>query len=115
VKLATLDQQIVSNNSVISVRRITSKDLAIKASQFTSNQNDACSHHLAMLVTSCWSHQAEGKGAHVYTVLRLLKTYLKPNIRWKHGFNSCDKGLTQDMVVTAAAVISTMQIVEYHV
>ncbi len=51
----------------------------------------------------------------LYTVLRLLKTYLKPNIRWKHGFNSCDKGLTQEMVTTAATVISTMQIVEYHV
>ncbi len=33
----------------------------------------------------------------------------------KHGFNSCDKGLTQEMVTTAAAVTSTMQIVEYHV
>ncbi len=51
----------------------------------------------------------------LYTVLRLLKIYLKPNIRWKHGFNSYDKGLTQEMVTTAAAVISTMQIVEYHV
>jgi hypothetical protein len=49
------------------------------------------------------------------TVLRLLKTYLKPH-RWlKHGFNSCDKGLTQGMVTTAATVMSTMQIVEYHV
>ncbi len=33
----------------------------------------------------------------------------------KDGFNSCDKGLTQEMVTTAAAVTSTMQIVEYHV
>jgi hypothetical protein len=49
------------------------------------------------------------------TVLRLLKTYLKPHIRLKHGFNSCDKGLTQGMVTTTAAVTSTMQIVEYHV
>ncbi len=49
------------------------------------------------------------------TVLRLLKTYLKPNIRWKHGFNSCDKGSTQEIVTTAAAVTSTMHIVEYHV
>ncbi len=48
-------------------------------------------------------------------VLCLLKTYLKPNIRWKHGFNSCDKGLTQEMVTTATAVTSTMQMVEYHV
>jgi hypothetical protein len=49
------------------------------------------------------------------TVLRLLKTYLKPNIGLKHGFNSCDKGLTQGMVTTTTAVTSTMQIVEYHV
>jgi hypothetical protein len=49
------------------------------------------------------------------TVLSLIKTYLKTLIRLKHGFNSCDKGLTQGMVTTAAAVSSTMQIVEYHV
>ncbi len=53
----------------------------------------------------------------LYTVVRLLKPYLKPNIRWKHGFNSCDcdEGLTQEMVTPTAAVTSTMQIVEYHV
>ncbi len=51
----------------------------------------------------------------LYRVLRLLKTYLKPNKRWKHGFNSCDKGLTQEMVTTTAAVTITMQIVKYHV
>ncbi len=51
----------------------------------------------------------------LYTVLHLLKTYLKPLIWLKHGFNSCDQGLTQGMVTTAAAVTSTMQIVEYHV
>ncbi len=49
------------------------------------------------------------------TVLHLLKTYLKPNKRWKHGINSCDKGLTQELVSTTAAVTSTMHIVEYHV
>jgi hypothetical protein len=49
------------------------------------------------------------------TVLRLLKTQLKPHTRLKHGFNSCDKGLTQGMVTTAAVVTSTMLIVEYHV
>ncbi len=49
------------------------------------------------------------------TVLRLLKTYLKPLIRYKYGFINCDKGLTQEMVTTATAVMSTMQIVEYHV
>jgi hypothetical protein len=46
----------------------------------------------------------------LYTVLRLLKTYLKPNIRQKHGFNSCDEGSTQEMVTTTAAVTSTMQL-----
>ncbi len=50
-----------------------------------------------------------------YTVLHLLKTYLRPHIQLKHSFNSCDKGLTQGMVTTAAAVMSTMQIAEYHV
>jgi hypothetical protein len=49
------------------------------------------------------------------TVLCLLKIYLKPHAGLKHGFNSCDKGLTQGMVTTATAVINTMQIVEYHV
>ncbi len=49
------------------------------------------------------------------TVLHLLKTYLKLNIRWKHGFDSCDKGLTQEIVTTTADVASTMKIVEYHV
>ncbi len=49
------------------------------------------------------------------TVLRLLKTYLKPRTRLKYGYISCNKGLTQGIVTTAAAVTSTMQIVEYHV
>jgi hypothetical protein len=51
----------------------------------------------------------------LYRVLRLLKTYLKPNIQQKHGFHSCDKGFTQEMNNTTAAATSTMQIVEYHV
>ncbi len=51
----------------------------------------------------------------LYTVLSLLKNYLKPKYTVKHGFNSCDKGLNQEMVTTASAVTSTMQIVEYHV
>jgi hypothetical protein len=45
----------------------------------------------------------------------LLKEYLKPLIWLKDGFNSCDNGLTQEMITTATAVTSTMQIVEYHV
>jgi hypothetical protein len=51
----------------------------------------------------------------LYTVLCLLKAYLKTKFTVKHGFNSCDKGLNQGMVTTTAAVMSTMQIVEYHV
>jgi hypothetical protein len=46
----------------------------------------------------------------LYTGLRLLKTYLKPNIRQKHGFNTCDEGLTYKMVTTTTAVTSTMQL-----
>ncbi len=46
-------------------------------------------------------------------VLHLLKTHLKPNIRYKYGINSCDKGLTQELVTTTAAVTSTMQNVEH--
>jgi hypothetical protein len=46
----------------------------------------------------------------LFTVLRLLKTYLKPNTRQKLGFNSCDEGLTHKMVTTTAAVTSTMQL-----
>jgi hypothetical protein len=33
----------------------------------------------------------------------------------KYGFNSCDTGLTQEMVTTTAAVTNNMQSVEYHV
>jgi hypothetical protein len=51
----------------------------------------------------------------LYTVLCLLKTYLKTKFAVQHGFNSCDKGLNQVMVTTASAVMSTMQIVEYHI
>ncbi len=51
----------------------------------------------------------------LYIVLRLLKTYLQPNKWWKHGLISCDKGLTQAVVTTTAAVTSKMQIMEYHV
>jgi hypothetical protein len=60
--------------------------------------------------------QAEGEGIHViYSSTPLTKNLLKTKYTIKHGFNSCDKGLTQEMVTTAAAVTSTMQIVEYHV
>jgi hypothetical protein len=32
-----------------------------------------------------------------------------------HGLNSCDKGLNQEMATIASTVMSTMQIVDYHV
>jgi hypothetical protein len=53
VNLASLDHQIVSMYLAIHVRQITSDGLAIKEVQIASNQNDACPHHLAMLVMSC--------------------------------------------------------------
>jgi hypothetical protein len=68
-----------------------------------------------MLMTSCWCHQAKDKGIHVIYSTPPTKTLLKTTYMVKHGFNSCEKGLTQEMVTTAAAVTSTMQIVEYHV
>jgi hypothetical protein len=40
---------------------------------------------------------------------------LKTKYTVKHGFNSCDKGLNQEMVFTIATVTSTMHIMEYHV
>jgi hypothetical protein len=58
---------------------------------------------------------SQRRGDICYIVLRLLKAYLKTKYRDKNGFNSCDKGLTREMVTTAAAVTSTMQKVEYFV
>ncbi len=52
----------------------------------------------------------KARGYMLYRVLGLLKTYLKPTTRWKHGFNSCDEGLTHEMVTTTAAITSTMQL-----
>ena len=68
-----------------------------------------------MLVMPCWRHQAKGKGIHVEYSTPPTENPLKTKYTVKHGINSCDKGLTQEMVTTAAAVTSTMQIVEYHV
>jgi hypothetical protein len=48
------------------------------------------------------------------TVLHLLKSHLQTKYTVK-TWHCCDKGLTQEMVTTTAAVTSTMQIVEYHV
>jgi hypothetical protein len=58
VHLTTLERQIVSKALAIQDRQITSNDLAIKEGQIASNQNDACPHHLVMLVMPCWCHQA---------------------------------------------------------
>jgi hypothetical protein len=50
---------------VIQDCQIASNDLAIREHQIASNQDDACPRHLAMLVKSCWRHQAKSKGIHV--------------------------------------------------
>ncbi len=63
--LAILECQIVSKALAIQNRQIASNDLAIRERQIASNQDGACPRHLAMLVTSCWRHQAKGKGIHV--------------------------------------------------
>jgi hypothetical protein len=86
-----------------------------KRSQVASDQNDACPRHLVMLVMSCQRHQAKGEGIHVIHGTPPTENLLKTKYTVKHGFNSCDKGLIQEMVTTTAAVTSTMQIVEYHV
>ncbi len=113
--LATVDRQIVSEYLALHGRQITSNNLATKKSKSL-----AIKMMLVHVIKQCWWHHADiikpkARGYMLYTVFRPLKIYLKPNIRWKHGFNSCEKGLTQEMVTTAAAVTSTMQIVEYHV
>jgi hypothetical protein len=51
--LVTLDCQIVSKSLAIQDWHITSNDLAKGECQIASNQDDACPHHLAMLVMSC--------------------------------------------------------------
>jgi hypothetical protein len=51
--LATLEHQIVSKSLEIQDCQITSDNLAIQEGQIASNQDDACQHHLAMLVMSC--------------------------------------------------------------
>jgi hypothetical protein len=56
VHLATLERQIVSEALAIPICRIASNDLAIRECQIASNQDDACPHHLVMLVMSCRRH-----------------------------------------------------------
>jgi hypothetical protein len=62
VHLVIQEHQIVSKYLAIQDRQIDSNDLAIQDRQIASNQDDACPHHLAMLVTSCWRHQAKKQG-----------------------------------------------------
>jgi hypothetical protein len=51
--LAIQEHQIVSEYLAIQDCQVASNDLAIREQQIASNQDDACPHHLAMLVTSC--------------------------------------------------------------
>jgi hypothetical protein len=53
VHLATLEHQIVSKSLAIEDCQVARDDLAIGECQIASNQDGACPHHLAMLVTSC--------------------------------------------------------------
>jgi hypothetical protein len=53
VHLAKQEPQIISKSLAIQDYQITSNDLAIGECQIASNQDDACPHHLEMLVTSC--------------------------------------------------------------
>ncbi len=68
-----------------------------------------------MLVMSCWRHQAKGEEIHAIYSTPPTENLPKTKYTVKHGSNSCDKGLNQEMVTTTTAVASTMQIVEYHV
>jgi hypothetical protein len=65
VHLAIQECQKVSKALAIQDCQIASKDLAIRECQIASDQDDVCSRHLAMLVTSCWRHQARGEGINV--------------------------------------------------
>ncbi len=89
-------RQIVSKSLAIQDCQITSDDLAIGEHQVASNQDDACPHHLAILVTSCWRHQAKGKGIHAKYSTLPTENLIKPIIRWKHGISSCERGYPRD-------------------
>jgi hypothetical protein len=51
--LAIQEREIISKALAVQDRQIASNDLAIRECQITSNQDDACPRHLAMLVMSC--------------------------------------------------------------
>ena len=65
-------QQVFSNTSLPDYN-----DLAMKEVQIASNQNDACPHHLAMLVTSYCCHQAYGKRTHVINSTPTIESHFK--------------------------------------
>jgi hypothetical protein len=81
VHLGIQERQIISKALAIQDCQIASNDLAIRESQIASNQDDACPHHLAMLVTSCSCHQARGKGIHVKCSTLPTVNLLKTNTR----------------------------------
>jgi hypothetical protein len=83
VHLAIQECQIVSKALAIQDHQIASNDLAIRECQIASNQDDACPHHLAMLVMSCWHHQAKSEGIHVKYSTPITENLLKTNITIK--------------------------------
>jgi hypothetical protein len=97
--LATIDRQIVSKNLAISVCRTKSNNLAIKEAKLLAIKMMLRDADDVMLMSSS---QRQGDTCHVWysTYYKpnksLLKTYLKPLIRLKHGFISCSKGSTKE-------------------
>ncbi len=81
--LAIQECQIVSKALAIQNCQIASNDLAIRERLIASNQDDACPCHLAMLVTSCSGHQAEGEGIHVKYSTPPTKNLLKTKYIFK--------------------------------
>jgi hypothetical protein len=75
--LAKQEHQIISKYLAIKDCQIASNDLAMRECQIASNQDDACPCLLAMLVTTCWCHQANSKGIHVKYSTPPTKNLLK--------------------------------------
>jgi hypothetical protein len=74
---------IVRKYLAIQDRQIASNDLAIRKCQIASKQDDNCPRHLAMLVTSCWRHQAKSEGIHVEYSTPPTENLLKINHKVK--------------------------------
>jgi hypothetical protein len=83
VHLAKQERQIVSKYLAIQDCQIASNDLAIRECKIVSNQDDACPHHLVMLVMSCWHHQAKSKGIHFKYSTPHTESLLKTNHKVK--------------------------------